>query len=383
MRKEDLKDGVFYRALSYKDQIVQHNLLNPYNCRGYANSKWLDAGLICENANLWREATLEELNALGDEHLPYSKYLQVSTPTHQFKVGDTVKISKDSKRYVTNARPKIGHIHRIDNKYNRGIFVKFDNGIENTYEAEDLELVASANPVYTLKDLAEGKVAVVNDGTPEELWKVLCVAFPNDTDISDFSEFKRQFEMEKFFTKSIIINHNWIFDYNTTLPTQSVKVFIKEIEDKANKQYGESSFENFIEGDTKIQEKVTEEPKELRRFKSGAVRSSDRGRLRPDYISPYALEEIADHFTQAAKEFGADDFATNYFKGIEPIDVKGSISRHYIDLQKAFAEKDDTKVREELRAMACNCIMALHQIRIAELGLYVEEFDKTEYITKD
>jgi hypothetical protein len=381
MRKEDLKDGVFYRALAYKDQIVQHNLLNPYNCRGYANSKWLDAGLICENANLWREATLEELNALGDEHLPYSKYLQVSKPTHKFKVGDTVKISKDSKRYVTNARPKIGHIHRIDNKYNRGIFVKFDNGIENTYEAEDLELVASANPVYTLKDLAEGKVAVVNDGTPEELWKVLCVAFPKDEDVDNVQDFKEIY-FNTYYTAAHFKADDSFFgfwadtkDTHTDLPTQSVKVFIKEIE---------GSYDGLKPDNIFVDEVLKyHKPKYVRRFKSGAVRSDDRGRLRPDYISPYALEEIADHFTQAAKEFGADDFATNYFKGIEPIDVKGSISRHYIDLQKAFAEKDDNKVREELRAMACNCIMALHQIRIAELGLYVEEFDKTEYITKD
>jgi RNase P subunit RPR2 len=286
MRKEELKDGVFYRALDYKDQIVQHNLLRPYDCRGYANSKWLDAGLICENANLWIEATLEELNALGDEHLPYSKYLQVSTPTHKFKVGDTV-------RCIDDCYWAYGKIATVVSVGLLGYGVNFLNDYDCEtrniiyYNDNELELVKSDNPNPEIQKQVEREA--------EQLMK----------------------------------------------------------------------------------------PKELRRFKSGAVRSSDRGRLRPDYISPYALEEIADHFTQAAKEFGADDFATNYFKGIEPIDVKGSISRHYIDLQKAFAEKDDTKVREELRAMACNCIMALHQIRIVELGLYVEKFDKTEYITKD
>lgn len=122
---------------------------------------------------------------------------------------------------------------------------------------------------------------------------------------------------------------------------------------------------------------------EVRRFPSGSIRSSDRGRLRPDYISPYALEEIAEHFTKAEKDFGSEEDATNYFKGIRPIDVKGSISRHYLDLQKAFYPYDSAKIREELRALACNCIMALHQISIEEKGLYTEPFDKTEYIQKE
>ena len=121
---------------------------------------------------------------------------------------------------------------------------------------------------------------------------------------------------------------------------------------------------------------------QVRRFPSGAVRSDDRGRIRPDYISPYALEELAEHFSKAESEFGSDKFGTNYFKGIRPIDVQGSIARHYIRLMRGFYPYDPEVIREELRALASNCIMALHQIKIEEMGLYKEPFEKTEYIDK-
>jgi hypothetical protein len=116
----------------------------------------------------------------------------------------------------------------------------------------------------------------------------------------------------------------------------------------------------------------------MRRFPSGAVRSDDTGRIRPDYISPYALEEIAMHFTGAKNDFGA----TNYFKGIKPEDVLASIQRHSLDLHKSILENDLEVTRVELRALAANCIMALHQIVIEEKGLYTEPYDKIEYVTQ-
>lgn len=121
---------------------------------------------------------------------------------------------------------------------------------------------------------------------------------------------------------------------------------------------------------------MIKEDKFIRRFPSGAVRSDDRGRVRPDFLSPYALREVALHFTGNENDFGA----TNYFFGIKPIDVNPSISRHYLDLQEAFAENDNKRVRDELRAIAANCIMALHQIVLEERGLYKEVYEKIEYV---
>jgi hypothetical protein len=114
----------------------------------------------------------------------------------------------------------------------------------------------------------------------------------------------------------------------------------------------------------------------IRRFPSGAIRSDDTGRIRPDYISPYALNEIAQHFTDAKNDFGA----TNYFKGIKPEDVLASIGRHCLDLHISILENQKEVTRIELRALAANCIMALHQIVLEERGLYEEPYEKTELI---
>lgn len=116
--------------------------------------------------------------------------------------------------------------------------------------------------------------------------------------------------------------------------------------------------------------------KQIRRFESGAVRSDDRGRIKPSYISPYALEEVAKHFSENENDFGA----TNYFKGIKPIHIIDSVGRHYIDLQKALIEGDRTQLRKDFRSLAANCIMALHQIVIEERGEYKEIYDKVEYV---
>lgn len=121
----------------------------------------------------------------------------------------------------------------------------------------------------------------------------------------------------------------------------------------------------------------------LKQFPSGAVRSDSRGKLRVDFISPYALQLIAKHFSKNSDDFnGEEEFGVNYFQGIRPIDINQSLSRHWLDVQTALIEKDISTVKEELTALAANCIMALHQIVLEEKGLYKEEFEGISYIEK-
>jgi hypothetical protein len=117
----------------------------------------------------------------------------------------------------------------------------------------------------------------------------------------------------------------------------------------------------------------------IRRFPSGAVRSDDTGRIRPDYLSPYALKYIAECFSNNSNDFGA----TNYFKGIKPCDIFPSISRHYLDLHELIIEGKDEEVKREIASIAQNCIMALHQIIMEEKGLYKELYEKTELVDKE
>lgn len=86
-----------------------------------------------------------------------------------------------------------------------------------------------------------------------------------------------------------------------------------------------------------------ETTKKIRRFPSGAVRSDDTGRIRPDYLSPYALSEIAEHFTIAKNDFGP----TNYFKGIKPEEVLPSVMRHMLEIQEGLMIGNADMVRSD------------------------------------
>jgi hypothetical protein len=122
---------------------------------------------------------------------------------------------------------------------------------------------------------------------------------------------------------------------------------------------------------------VEQEPtKKIRRFPSGAVRSDDTGRIRPDYLSPYALSEIAEHFTIAKNDFGP----TNYFKGIKPEEVLPSVMRHMLEIQEGLMIGNADMVRSGFRSLGANSIMALHQIVLEEKGLYKEPYGKTELV---
>ena len=117
----------------------------------------------------------------------------------------------------------------------------------------------------------------------------------------------------------------------------------------------------------------------IRRFPSGAVRSDDTGRVRPDYLSPYAIKYIAECFSNNSNDFGV----TNYFLGIKPADIFPSLSRHYLDLHEALVEGNNDEIKREFASIAQNCIMALHQIIMEEKGLYKEVHEKTELIDKE
>ena len=71
---------------------------------------------------------------------------------------------------------------------------------------------------YTIQDLSEGKVAVLNNGTLEQLKKVLKLAFPQDTTIPGGS-----CELYKKWR-----TYNWCGVDDTNLPIQSVKDFLDQ-----------------------------------------------------------------------------------------------------------------------------------------------------------
>lgn len=76
---------------------------------------------------------------------------------------------------------------------------------------------------YTIEDLKNRKCAVINDGTLEQLKKVLKLAFPTDTHLVR--------GLNKIYFASTINYGLWTGNNNTNrseLPLQSVKDFLKE-----------------------------------------------------------------------------------------------------------------------------------------------------------
>lgn len=80
--------------------------------------------------------------------------------------------------------------------------------------------------LYTIKDLKEGRVAVINDGTLGELKEVIKAAFPEDA-LSPSGSTCYYFADN---TKE------WYPSDKTDLPTQSVKLFIKQIKEYMEKE---------------------------------------------------------------------------------------------------------------------------------------------------
>jgi len=109
--------------------------------------------------------------------------------------------------------------------------------------------------------------------------------------------------------------------------------------------------------------------KKIRRFPTGAVRSDDTGRPRPDWVSAWAIEAIGQHLANNSNDFGA----INYLLGIPIEECLASLMRHYCTYQK-------TKSKADLTALAFNAIAALHTACIKEDGTYKEIHEKTELI---
>ena len=77
--------------------------------------------------------------------------------------------------------------------------------------------------MFTIEDLKQGRCAVINDGTLEELREVLRLAFPDS--ILDVAGGCRYYFLDKKLKNEDEI-YVWDLDNNTNLPTKSVKDFL-------------------------------------------------------------------------------------------------------------------------------------------------------------
>jgi hypothetical protein len=112
--------------------------------------------------------------------------------------------------------------------------------------------------------------------------------------------------------------------------------------------------------------------KKIRRFPSGAVRSDDTGRPRPDWVSALAIEALGEHLAGNANDFGA----TNYLKGIPVEECLASLMRHYCEYKKTGNFVD-------LRSLAFNAVAALHTACLIKDGDYKEVYPTTELVDQE
>lgn len=90
---------------------------------------------------------------------------------------------------------------------------------------------------YTLKDLEEGRVACILDESYENYKIIHNYCFPNNTlsNLNRYEHFYNKGYKYLYLAKPDSDNYRYLMmNYNSTegLPTQSVKVFLKEIEEK-------------------------------------------------------------------------------------------------------------------------------------------------------
>lgn len=73
-----------------------------------------------------------------------------------------------------------------------------------------------------------------------------------------------------------------------------------------------------------------------RKFKSGAVRDSNQGKIRPDLISPYMLKALGKVLADGANHYGE----RNWEKGMDDSILKESASRHYVSWMAGDIDED-------------------------------------------
>ena len=92
----------------------------------------------------------------------------------------------------------------------------------------------------------------------------------------------------------------------------------------------------------------------LRKFTSGAVRSSDADQYRYDLITPVGLARLAATYHEGAKKYGS----YNWEKGMPAHDLINHALKHLFD----FLSGDQSE--DHLSHAAWNCLAAIHSLEL-------------------
>lgn len=116
---------------------------------------------------------------------------------------------------------------------------------ENLRHATPEEIAAATQQkIFTIEDVRNGKCAIENDGTVEELATVINKSFPSQT------KFKIGFHYDKDKYYGILYHEaEWTCGSETRIPSQSVKLFLSQIEGDLPKDYNRT-VENLIDANS-------------------------------------------------------------------------------------------------------------------------------------
>lgn len=154
----------------------------------------------------------------------------------QVKIGDYVTIIEV---YEDGEIGDICKLIKIDHDDEDTPFLieHFEEGeiwCKNVRKATQEEIDSLNLPkLYTIQDLAEGKVALINEDHPD-VEKILRLAFPNDINCTN-QEFKKYLYW-KYLIKSEGRTGSYNSEMSVDIPTQYAKDFIKQINTKEDEQ---------------------------------------------------------------------------------------------------------------------------------------------------
>jgi len=104
---------------------------------------------------------------------------------------------------------------------------------------------------------------------------------------------------------------------------------------------------------------------QLQSFKTGAVRDTTEDKPRPELISPYFEERLANWLTKGAKKYES----RNWEKGIPISRCVASLKRHTNAFMKGLTDEDHEA------AIACNIMFIIHYQEMIQRNKMSEEID--------
>lgn len=188
---------------------------------------------------------------------------------------------------------------------------------------------------YSIRDLADGRCALKNDGTDEELQLVLDIAFPKDKNkVSAWNTPIGDVEVITFQKSN---EGEWVqiyknTDYTPELPMQSCSVFLEEIE-KGIDWTVKPECENSLG--------LNEEPKLIREFETGSKRDDDSDKPLVNHLDPYLRLRFGYLLRQGANKYDKG----NWKKGQPTETALESLHRHLakyeLNLQNGVEQDED------------------------------------------